>query len=40
MTKSNLLFIIEMGVDPGIDLMQAKKVIDDCKANSETVEAF
>jgi len=40
MVKKNVLFIVEMGVDPGIDLMQAKKIIDDCKDRGEVVEKF
>lgn len=40
MAKNNLLFIVEMGVDPGIDLMQAKEIIDNCHAKGEVVESF
>mmetsp|Transcript_102294 Transcript_102294/g.220823 ORF Transcript_102294/g.220823 Transcript_102294/m.220823 type:complete len:160 (+) Transcript_102294:77-556(+) len=38
--KKNVLFAVEMGVDPGIDLMQAKEIIDEAQSKGETVEGF
>ena len=36
----NLIFLNEMGLDPGIDHMSAKKVIDKLKKNSSSIYSF
>ena len=36
----NLIFLNEMGLDPGIDHMSAKKVIDKLKENSSSIYSF
>jgi len=38
--RKNLLFICEMGLDPGIDHMSAMKIMDDIKANGGVVTSF
>jgi saccharopine dehydrogenase-like NADP-dependent oxidoreductase len=37
---NNLLFLCEMGLDPGIDHMSAKKMIDDIHAKGGTITSF
>tara|TARA_B100001063_G_C16732708_1_gene540217 strand:- start:316 stop:1644 length:1329 start_codon:yes stop_codon:yes gene_type:complete len=38
--KSELLFLNEMGLDPGIDHMSAKKIIDELLANGAKINSF
>jgi len=38
--EKNLIFLNEMGVDPGIDHMSAKKIIDKLKDNSSYIYSF
>ena len=38
--NSELLFLNEMGLDPGIDHMSAKKIIDDLLANGAKINSF
>ena len=38
--KSELLFLNEMGLDPGIDHMSAKKIIDELVANGAKINSF
>ncbi|HVE61432.1 MAG TPA: saccharopine dehydrogenase C-terminal domain-containing protein, partial [Chitinophagaceae bacterium] len=38
--KNNLLFLCEMGLDPGIDHMSAKKMIDDIHGQDGIVQSF
>ena len=37
---AGLLFLCEMGLDPGIDHMSAKKLIDSIHANGGTISSF
>ncbi|MGB2996432.1 MAG: saccharopine dehydrogenase C-terminal domain-containing protein [Ferruginibacter sp.] len=38
--SSNILFLCEMGLDPGIDHMSAMQIIDDIKANGGKITSF
>jgi len=38
--ERNLIFLNEMGLDPGIDHMSAKKIIDKLKGNSYSIHSF
>ncbi|MFN2458763.1 MAG: saccharopine dehydrogenase C-terminal domain-containing protein [Chitinophagaceae bacterium] len=38
--KTDLLFLCEMGLDPGLDHMSAKKIIDDILAQGGTIHSF
>jgi len=37
---NGLLFLCEMGLDPGIDHMSAKKIIDEIRDNGGTIHSF
>jgi saccharopine dehydrogenase-like NADP-dependent oxidoreductase len=39
-TDNGLLFLCEMGLDPGIDHMSAKKMIDDIQENGGRIQSF